>query len=125
MKRRSRCIDLLVIPNAVSNLSLRRLRSLALRGITALSLLSVCLPAVAVSNGTLLPYPHRTEVQQFIEAAVVEHGFERAWLERALSQARYSEAAERLTTPGLAPPWTRNWLDYRARIVDDKRIQNG
>ncbi len=32
---------------------------------------------------------------------------------------------ERLTTPARASPAARNWLDYRARNVDERRIRDG
>ncbi|HEU0202312.1 MAG TPA: lytic murein transglycosylase B, partial [Burkholderiaceae bacterium] len=85
---------------------------------------AACLPAHG-QNSTTVPYPERTEVREFIDHLVAGHGFKRAWLEQAFAQARYSEGAERLTTPALAPPSALNWVDYRARNVDDKRIENG
>jgi membrane-bound lytic murein transglycosylase B len=88
------------------------------------ALAAACLSAHAETT-TPLPYLERAEVREFVDHLVAEHGFKRGWLEQAFAQARYSEGAERLTTPALAPPSARNWTDYRARNVDDKRIENG
>ena len=83
------------------------------------------LNAAPVRGPRGLPYPQRAEVQEFIDGLVQAHGLERGWLERVLAQGRYSEPAERLTTPALVPPAARNWLDYRARNVDERRIRDG
>ncbi len=72
-----------------------------------------------------LSYPLRTEVQEYIDAIVAAYGLERGWVERAIAQGRYSEAAERLTTPANAPPSARNWAEYRARNVDERRVREG
>lgn len=72
-----------------------------------------------------LPYLQRSQVQEYIDALVASHELPRGWLESTLAQGRYSEPAERLTTPASAPPWTRNWAEYRARNVDERRIRDG
>ncbi len=72
-----------------------------------------------------LAYPLRGDVQAFIDAVVAEYGLQRRWVERVLAQGRYSEAAERLTTPGNAPASARNWAEYRARNVDERRVREG
>lgn len=72
-----------------------------------------------------VPYPQRPEVQEFIDELVRTHGLAREEIERVFAQARYSEQAERLTTPSLTPPAARNWVDYRARNVDEGRIGDG
>ncbi len=94
------------------------------RTLIVLSLAAAARPLFAQA-ATPLPYPQREEVRAFIDAVVVAHGFERSALERVLAEGRYSEAAERLTTPALAPPSSRNWLDYRTRNVDERRIRDG
>jgi membrane-bound lytic murein transglycosylase B len=76
----------------------------------------------AVRNAS---YTARADVQEFIADIAAKHGLERDWIERVLAQGRYSESAERLTTPGQLPAWTRNWLEYRARNVDARRIDEG
>jgi membrane-bound lytic murein transglycosylase B len=72
-----------------------------------------------------LPYPQRENVRAFIDEVTAATGLQRAWIERVLAQGRYSEPAERLTTPSLAPPSARNWRDYRARNVDERRVRDG
>ncbi len=61
---------------------------------------------------------------QFIDELTAKHGFERQRLERWFSQARYSPAVERYMQPPIAFG-QRNWLDYRARYLDDARVQSG
>ena len=72
-----------------------------------------------------LSYALRGDVQAFIDAVVAAYGLDRGWVERAIAQGRYSEAAERLTTPANAPPSARNWAEYRARNVDERRVREG
>jgi membrane-bound lytic murein transglycosylase B len=85
------------------------------------------LPAVRAhaEQRNAVRYTERDEVREYIGAIVAAHGLNRGWVEGVLAQGRYSEIAERLTTPGQSPAWTRNWLEYRARIVDDRRIREG
>lgn len=83
------------------------------------------LDAAPPSAAEALPYLQREDVQQFIDEVVDVHGLDRAWVESVLAQGRYSEQAERLTTPALAPPASRNWLDYRTRNVDERRVREG
>lgn len=70
------------------------------------------------------PYASRSEVQRFIDEVVDEHGFDRSQVERVLNAARYSPTVERLMQPPI-PFGQRNWLDYRSRYVEDKRVQAG
>ena len=89
--------------------------------LATLALLAV---APAAMSETRPPYVQRADVQQFIEELASQHGFEPRHVERWLSQARYSPAVERY----MQPPLTfgqRNWLDYRARYLDDARVQAG
>jgi membrane-bound lytic murein transglycosylase B len=76
-------------------------------------------------NGAAAGYLLREEVRAFIDEIVRGHGLERAWVERVFAQARYSEQAEKFTTPSLAPPSARNWIEYRARSVDERRVRDG
>jgi membrane-bound lytic murein transglycosylase B len=86
--------------------------------------IAACAPrAAAAQNGD--GYLKRADVQAFVDDLVATYGFDRPWLENLLRQGRYNEAAERLTTPGQAPPAARNWLEYRARSIDDRRIREG
>lgn len=80
-------------------------------------------PPLARTQG--LSYPLRGDVQEYIDAIVAAYGLERDWVERAIAQGRYSEAAERLTTPANAPPSARDWAEYRARNIDERRVRDG
>jgi membrane-bound lytic murein transglycosylase B len=82
-------------------------------------------PALAQSVRSPVPYLQRDEVTAYIDSVVAAHGLDRGWIEQVIAQGRYSEAAERLTTPGQQPPWTRDWRQYRRRTVDAARIAEG
>jgi hypothetical protein len=69
-------------------------------------------------------YLSRDEVQQFIDAMVVSHGFEPCLLERSLREARYSATVERLMQPPI-PFAQRNWVEYRNRYIEPARIDAG
>ena len=86
--------------------------------------LALMLVAPAATSEARAPYLHRADVQQFIDELTSEHGFERQRIERWLSQARYSSAVERYMQPPIAFG-QRNWLDYRARYLDEPRVQGG
>lgn len=109
-----------------------RRRFLRLAALPALAVLPIPLAAQnAVStlppgaDTGPLPYHLRDEVRAYIDQLVDVHGLDRGWIEQLFAQARYSEQAERLTTPSLTPPAARNWIDYRARNVDERRIRDG
>ncbi len=70
------------------------------------------------------PYLQRAEVQQFIDELLAQHGFDRQRVERWFASARYSSAVERYMQPPLAFG-QRNWFDYRARYLDEPRVQSG
>ncbi len=91
-----------------------------------LILLALALAAVAPGAlaETRIPYLQRAEVQQFIDELTAQHGFERHRIERWFSQARYSPAVERYMQPPIAFA-QRNWLGYRARYLDEPRVQAG
>ena len=89
-----------------------------------LATLALMAIAPAALAATRAPYLLRAEVQQFIDELTAQHGFERQRIERWLSQARYSPAVERYMQPPIAFG-QRNWLDYRARYLDEPRIQAG
>jgi membrane-bound lytic murein transglycosylase B len=85
--------------------------------------LAAALP-LSVHAAPATPYLQREVVQQWIDAVVERHGFERSQLERWLAAARYSESVERLMQPPV-PFSQRNWLEYRARMLDERRIDAG
>ncbi|HZA95671.1 MAG TPA: lytic murein transglycosylase B [Burkholderiaceae bacterium] len=89
-----------------------------------LAALAVMAMAPAAMSETRVPYLQRADVQQFIDELTMQYGFERQRVERWLSQARYSPAVERYMQPPIAFG-QRNWLDYRARYLDEARVQAG
>ena len=100
----------------------------ALLSLAALGLASARPAFAQVVNGETsgsLPYLLRDDVRAYIDDFVLVYGLDRGWIEQAFAQARYSEQAEKLTTPSLTPPGARNWLAYRARNVDERRIREG
>lgn len=94
------------------------------RALVATLLAGMATPAALARSALRAPYPERDDVRAFIDALVDEHGFERARVERWLGAARYSETVERLMQPPI-PFASRNWLDYRARYLEDRRIEAG
>lgn len=87
--------------------------------------LALTAPVLRAQGTATPPYPQRPEVREFIDELVQRHGLNREFVERTFAQARYSPQAERLTTPGAQPTAARNWIDYRARNVDELRIRDG
>jgi membrane-bound lytic murein transglycosylase B len=86
------------------------------------ALAAIALPARAFAARPA--YATRADVQQFIDEVVATHAFDRQRVERWLNAARYSEAVERLMQPPI-PFGQRNWLEYRDRYLDERRIQAG
>jgi membrane-bound lytic murein transglycosylase B len=65
-----------------------------------------------------------TEVNQFIEKMAAQYGFDKTQLHNDFAQVRYQEAAIQLIKP--APPGKpKNWKAYRARFVENGRIEAG
>jgi len=79
---------------------------------------------VPVSAATGTPYLQRAEVVRFIDEFIAQHAFDRAPVERWIAAARYSPAVERYMQPPIAFG-QRNWLEYRARYLDEARVQAG
>ncbi|MDI3514247.1 MAG: rane-bound lytic murein transglycosylase [Rhodocyclaceae bacterium] len=69
-------------------------------------------------------YADREETRSFIAEVAERHAFDPAELERALAQARHEPAVIRLITPPTRKG-VRSWRDYRARFLDDIRIDGG
>lgn len=65
----------------------------------------------------------RPEVKAFIERVSTQHGFERAALEKLLTQAESKEAI--LTAMAKPAEKTLTWQDYRARFITAQRISQG
>lgn len=89
-----------------------------------LAVLALIASAPSALAETRTPYLQRVEVQQFIDELLAQHGFDRQRIERWFAGARYSPAAERYMQPPIAFG-QRNWFDYRARYLDDARVQTG
>ena len=80
--------------------------------------------APSAAAETRAPYLKRPDVHQFIDELLAQHGFERHRIERWFADARYLPAVERYMQPPIAFS-QRNWLDYRARYLDEPRVQSG
>lgn len=64
------------------------------------------------------------EVAEFTDQMVLRHGFNKTELDTLFDQVRYVETAIQLIKP--APPGKpKNWKAYRARFVDNYRIDAG
>jgi membrane-bound lytic murein transglycosylase B len=88
------------------------------------ALASALVAPAAARSPARPPYASRAEVRQFIDEVVAEHGFDRERVEGWLNAARYSATVERLMQPPI-PFGQRNWLEYRSRYLEDKRVQAG
>lgn len=90
--------------------------------------LLMALATMATMRGALAesraPYLQRAEVRQFIDELLAQYGFERKRIERSFANARYSPMVERYMQPPIAFA-QRNWLEYRARYLDEPRVQAG
>ncbi len=114
--------DSILTPSVLRRVLLRNVPALAWLALVRTRALAANSPAVGADG---LPYLARGDVQEYLVELVARHQFERNWLEAQFAQARYSEKAEQLTTPSQAPPWSRNWVDYRSRYLDEQRVAEG
>lgn len=69
-------------------------------------------------------YSDRAETQAFIAELAERHAFDPVELDRALAQARHDPTVIRLITPPTRKG-VRSWQNYRARFLDDTRIDGG
>jgi peptidoglycan lytic transglycosylase B len=69
-------------------------------------------------------FDSRADVRDFIEEMVQRHGFVARELEFLFSHARSREDVLRAIAPPTEPR-ERSWAEYRARFVNDTRIQGG
>ena len=69
-------------------------------------------------------YVNRPEVRAFIREMADRHGFVEKELAYLFSRARRQDAALKAITPPKHPQ-VRSWQDYRARFVNDLRINEG
>lgn len=91
----------------------------ALAAAAAASLLLLAAPTPSAAS-----YADRAETRAFIAELAERHAFDPAELDRALAQAAYEPDVIRLITPP-ARKGVRSWRNYRARFLDDVRIDGG
>ena len=66
----------------------------------------------------------RQKINNFIDHMVNQYGFERSTLEKAFANTQISERIQKLVLPA-ALPQQKSWSRYRARFLDQQRIDNG
>jgi membrane-bound lytic murein transglycosylase B len=69
-------------------------------------------------------YGRRDDVLRYAAEAAAAQGLDPAWVEAQLAQARFQPTVTRLMMPPPAGT-AKNWLAYRARFVEPKRIDAG
>jgi len=70
------------------------------------------------------PYAWREDVLRFADEVAERRGLDPDWLKASLAQARFVPAAVRLIMPPPAGT-AKNWIAYRSRFIEPKRIQAG
>ncbi len=98
-----------------------RRRALLRFGLAALAATPLPLRA---RSAAFIPYLKRDDVHQFIDALSARTELQRGWIEHVFARGRYLATVERLMQPPI-PFAQRNWLEYRARYVDTRRIGEG
>ena len=68
-------------------------------------------------------YPKRSEVQSFITEMVDRHGFRAADLNNTFARARFQPEIVSAMSP--QPTGVRNWQAYRARFLNQRRVDHG
>src|SRR5436190_8164329 len=82
----------------------------------------VALAVVAVADVSAAASALRPEVEAFVTEMAAKHGLEAGALRRLFQKAQSRPAIIRaMSTPGTARPW----FEYRARVVEPTRIENG
>jgi membrane-bound lytic murein transglycosylase B len=85
----------------------------------------VSAPGMAAGTKTVGPggYAGRADVQAFIDDMVVEYGYSRAEMQRAMAAARYQpRIIEAMQRPLLEPP---KWYEYAPQFLSPARIDAG
>lgn len=77
-----------------------------------------------VASAEFAHFTQWKEVAEFIDQMVQRHGFSKAGLDATFDQARYVETAIQLIKPAPSGK-PKNWKAYRARFVDNYRIDAG
>lgn len=65
------------------------------------------------------------EVQSFISEMSAKHGFETDWLNMRFSRLQPNETVLKAIRPPAVPELQRSWERYRARFLNDRRINTG
>ncbi|WP_295759818.1 lytic murein transglycosylase B [Undibacterium sp.] len=81
-------------------------------------------PKTAVVNSEFAQFTQWKEVAEFIAQMEAKHGMNKAELEASFNQIRYVESAIQLIKPAPSGK-PKNWKAYRARFVDNYRIEAG
>ena len=69
-------------------------------------------------------YGRRSDIVQAAQSIAQEHALETAWVEGVLAQARFVAQVAQLVMPS-ATPAAKNWVAYRTRFVEARRIEAG
>jgi len=85
---------------------------------------TTAVPASKARASAFVPYQKRDEVQSFIDAFSAKNDVQRRWIERVFAQGRHLAEVERLMQPPI-PFGQRNWLEFRTRYVEERRIREG
>ena len=80
--------------------------------------------ASAKANAAGPAYASRPEVMRFADEMAEQRNLDRAWVRRAIGQARHIPAVVKLMQPPTQP-FVKNWAAYRGRFIDDTRIAAG
>ena len=80
--------------------------------------------ANAKANAAGPAYASRPEVMRFADELAAQRNLDRAWVRRAIGQARHIPAVVKLMQPPTQP-FVKNWAAYRSRFIDDTRIAAG
>ena len=80
--------------------------------------------ASAKANAAGPAYASRPEVMRFADEMAEQRNLDRAWVRRAIGQARHMPAVVKLMQPPTQP-FVKNWAVYRSRFIDDARIAAG
>jgi membrane-bound lytic murein transglycosylase B len=117
-------------------MSRRPLALFAILGATVLSLLAAPQPAWAKARKKAsaavraddapeaVTYGRRDDVMRFGAELAERHGWDRAWVQDALAEAKYQPSVAKYIMP---PPTgtAKNWALYRSRFIEPLRIRAG
>lgn len=104
------------------------------RRVAAAAVLSLCASAWAKTHRTARaakahdalgrPYGRRSAIVQAAQVIAREHALETEWVEGVLAQARFVAQVAQLIMPSAVPA-AKNWVAYRVRFVEPRRIEAG